>query len=230
MTKTNKEKLIHFPFYCNQYLGIMSELTAKERGFWITLLATYIASDGVFPPEKRLYKRCDVCDKNDEQIINELLPEIEEIGDVILKTQKKKSKKLSENGRLGGLAKAKQKLSKCLPNGVAKSCHTETETDTYTEIDKDTEKEKEKKNIYSDEFESFWKAYLRPSKGVKKDAYVFYRKLSDEDKINALNGIKPYSKTMSELKYMKQAERYLRDRVWEGLDAPSQEQTDVYNF
>ena len=137
-----KEKLIHFPFYCNQYLGIMSELTAKERGFWITLLATYIASDGTFPPLKRLYKRCDVCCENDEKIIQEFLPEIEELGKQILIKQKKLSKKRSEIGKLGGLAKAKQLVSKSKAKGVAKTCHTET--DTETELD--TEKKKQKKS------------------------------------------------------------------------------------
>jgi len=72
-------------------------------------------------------------------------------------------------------------------------------------------------NKYSDAFEVFWKAYLRPGKGVKSDAYACYKKLTDEEKIIALNGIVPYSKIGSELIHMQHAERYLKNKMWEGL-------------
>lgn len=141
---TNKPALIHFPFYCNQYLGIMSELTAKERGFWITLLATFVVSDGIFPANGRLYKRCDAIDESDRKIVDSLLPEIMVIGNEIISKQKLLSKKRSDAGRIGGKANAKQVLTKDKAKVEAKGKHTETETET--ELDKEKEKKPIKNN------------------------------------------------------------------------------------
>lgn len=55
-----KDPLIHFPFYCNQYLGMLQKYTYEEQGAFIRVVATYISEDGQIsctdhPARYRLY-------------------------------------------------------------------------------------------------------------------------------------------------------------------------------
>jgi hypothetical protein len=46
---TNKDPLIHFPFYINQYQGILSRYSLEEKGAFISLLCVYIVEDSQLP-------------------------------------------------------------------------------------------------------------------------------------------------------------------------------------
>ena len=74
----------------------------------------------------------------------------------------------------------------------------------------------EKKEEYSEDFESFWSDYDR--KGSKKDSYVLWKKLNQDEKVQALIYINAYKKEMKEKTFMKDAERYLKAKLWEGKE------------
>ena len=141
----NKDPLKHFPFYCNQYLGILLQYTAEQRGVFISLLALYISEDGLLPKIEILVRRLALFEANANQMLTECLPKVKQIGDDIILAQKKIREKRREAGKLGGKSKNiddKQKVSKRLAKGEAMLKHTETETDKdkdkETNTDKDT--------------------------------------------------------------------------------------------
>lgn len=83
--------------------------------------------------------------------------------------------------------------------------------------DKNKEINKEKK--FSESFSTFWSAYDRPdNKGSKENAYKQWNKLSEQERELAFKSIVPYKNSLKELQYMKHAERYLRDKAWEGIN------------
>jgi hypothetical protein len=68
---------------------------------------------------------------------------------------------------------------------------------------------------YSDKFVEFWKAY--EIKGTKKKAFPEWNKLTDEEKKSAVEAIPSYIQENPERTYRKDAERYLRDKVFESV-------------
>ena len=80
----------------------------------------------------------------------------------------------------------------------------------------DKEKEKDKsfstKNEKDELFEECWKAYKR--KGSKAKAKTFWNKLSNEDKNKVKLHIPHYVSSVSEITYIKDFERYLKDKIF----------------
>ena len=89
------------------------------------------------------------------------------------------------------------------------------------DINKTTNKEKE---INKELFEKCWIAYHR--KGSKKKAFEYWCKLNDVERKNVLPHIKPYV-TSRELKYQKDFERYLRDKIF--LDVVISKNNIIYD-
>ena len=61
-------------------------------------------------------------------------------------------------------------------------------------------------------FLSCWIAYRR--KGSKKKAYDQWSKLTEEEQLKAKEHIKAYVESVSDIKYQKDFERYLRDKCF----------------
>ena len=61
-------------------------------------------------------------------------------------------------------------------------------------------------------FLSCWIAYRR--KGSKKKAYEQWSKLTEEEQLKAQEHIKAYVESVSDIKYQKDFERYLRDKCF----------------
>lgn len=75
---------------------------------------------------------------------------------------------------------------------------------------------------YTPEFEEFWKAYCRPKdKGSKPEAFKEWQKLTESERLKAIQGIIPYKDSQSSPEYMKHSERYLKHKVWEGTVSES---------
>ena len=68
---------------------------------------------------------------------------------------------------------------------------------------------------YPDQFEAIWKLYLR--KGNKKPSYAQWQKLSESDKDDAVEALKSYFQEEPRLQFRKDFERYLSNRVFEGV-------------
>lgn len=90
------------------------------------------------------------------------------------------------------------------------------------------EEEEEKKSSSKDEkFEKFWNAYCRPQyKGIKGKAKLMWRKLSDEEKESAINMIPQYAASHAKKSHMQHAQRYLRDKSWQGITSTRRCETD----
>ena len=72
--------------------------------------------------------------------------------------------------------------------------------------------DKEKKKTYTKDFEDAWEAYKR--KGNKKDAYIQWQKLTDEEKEAAAIHI-PFYVRSREIQYLKDFQRYLSHHQFE---------------
>jgi hypothetical protein len=104
-------------------------------------------------------------------------------------------------GQKGGNAKAMLKQSYSKPLAVKESKVKES---------------KEKESTYTLQFEHAWNSYGR--KGSKKQAYIEWQKLSEEDRETALNHIPNYVEANEmEPHYMKDFERYLKQETFQGI-------------
>lgn len=92
-------------------------------------------------------------------------------------------------------------------------------------------KEKPEKNkkhtTYDDaEFNAAWDAYRR--KGSKVEAFRYWKKLTDEEKKQAMPHIKAYAASR-ELAYQKDFERYLRDKVFNQIIIDKRTSNVIYD-
>lgn len=78
--------------------------------------------------------------------------------------------------------------------------------------EKEKDKSFSKKNEKDELFEECWKAYKR--KGSKAKAKTFWNKLSNEDKNKVKLHIPHYVSSVSEITYIKDFERYLKDKIF----------------
>ncbi len=87
-----------------------------------------------------------------------------------------------------------------------------------------TEK-KERINTYSEDFEIFWSEYKRKEgNGSKTNAYKFWNKLTESEKTDAVKMLPAYKTSARETQFMQQAERYLREKTWEGINTEEDSQ------
>jgi hypothetical protein len=104
-------------------------------------------------------------------------------------------------GQKGGNAKAMLQQSYSKPLAVKESKVQES---------------KEKESTYTLQFEHAWNSYGR--KGSKKQAYIEWQRLSEEDRETALNHIPNYVEANEmEPHYMKDFERYLKQETFQGI-------------
>jgi hypothetical protein len=104
-------------------------------------------------------------------------------------------------GQKGGNAKAMLQQSYSKPIAVKESKVKES---------------KVKESTYTLQFEHAWNSYGR--KGSKKQAYIEWQRLSEEDRETALNHIPNYVEANEmEPHYMKDFERYLKQETFQGI-------------
>jgi predicted phage replisome organizer len=99
-------------------------------------------------------------------------------------------------------------------------------------VSNETEKnriEKKRKDIdYNSDslFVSFWEQY--DNKKDKLLAYKAFKKLSKEDKENAIKSIVPYKASLSDIKYLRYPATYINKRTWENeFTQPKQQSTHI---
>jgi len=128
---TVKDPLIHFPFYINQYQGLLSKFSFEEKGAFISLLCAFLSEDGILPENiNQVFRICGAFEESEKLAISTVMEDVKRVGSEILKIQREKRKKCREAARIGGL-KSKRTLSERLSE---RSSNTETDTETDTEI------------------------------------------------------------------------------------------------
>lgn len=76
-------------------------------------------------------------------------------------------------------------------------------------------KQEAKKDVDITEFEKAWTIYRR--KGSKKKSLEQWNKLKKEEQEKALKHISSYVESVSDIKYQKDFERYLRDKIFNNV-------------
>lgn len=95
------------------------------------------------------------------------------------------------------------------------------------EEEKENKKKKKSRSIYDDaEFNAAWDAYRR--KGSKVEAFRYWKKLTDEEKKQAMPHIKAYAASR-ELVYQKDFERYLRDKTFNQIIIDKRTSNVIYD-
>ena len=77
---------------------------------------------------------------------------------------------------------------------------------------------------YTDDFEIWWKSYPDRSNNSKVNAFVEWRKLSEDDQLKATKALVPYAKKLRKEKDLScvHAERFLRERRFDGFEIVEQ--------
>ena len=93
MTKTAapqlKDPLIHFPFYINQYYGILSRLSLEERGAFISLLCIFLSEDGELPTDQEeLFRVCLALTDGEKKAVLKIFERVVVLGNEINPCQK----------------------------------------------------------------------------------------------------------------------------------------------
>lgn len=112
--------------------------------------------------------------------------------------------------------------------GTSSTIHLQTYQTTFAEVadygpkysstnNSSTNKEERDKSLSKKDemFEECWKAYRR--KGSKKKSLEQWKKLSDEEKEQTKKHIVAYVESVSDIRYQKDFERYLRDKVFNNI-------------
>ena len=87
--------------------------------------------------------------------------------------------------------------------------------EAYEQANEEIAKEEKPKASKDEGFESAWLLYRR--KGSKKKSLEQWVKLSDEEKETAKGHIPAYIESVSDVKYQKDFERYLRDKCFNNV-------------
>lgn len=176
----NDEHLIHFPWYCHQYMGMLTEYSFLERGAFITLLSYSITKDGVLPEGEGLFRMCGAFTKDEQESLLKVAEKVTEISKQILAKQKDLKKKRKAAGKKGAQATNSKFTTTAsvedLPQqtsgkeGSKIPSNTETETETEQEIETDTETTKKINKKEDLDFVRFWEIYPTGRKGAKDKA------------------------------------------------------------
>lgn len=216
---TNKDPLIHFPFYINQYQGILSRYSLEEKGAFISLLCVYIVEDAQFPENQdQLFRMCLAFSESEKQAILSVKDKVIETGLEILKYQKEKREKCRESARIGGLSRAAK--AQAIANETLKRLSSNKETEKEKEKEKETETEikkkieLEKKILLESQFESFWNLYDK--KTSRPDAEKKFTQVLKKDTFeNIMAGLQKYVSSRGEdKKFWKDPSTWLNKGCW----------------
>ena len=141
---TDKDPLIHFPFYINQYQGILSRYSLEEKGAFISLLCVFLIEDSQLPENQdQLFRICLAFSDGEKKAVLAVKEKVIETGQEILKYQKEKREKCRESARIGGLARVAK--AQAIAQETLKRPSSNTEKETETEIEIEIKKETKKK-------------------------------------------------------------------------------------
>lgn len=122
MTKT-KDPLIHFPYYCNEYRGMLARYSYEEKGAFMEVVSAYIAEDGFISngSDQAKYRLFGAFTESERKALDLVFDDAIKLAKGIIEKQKKMREKRRESGKKGGRPKANQKdnqtVSKKKPNG-----------------------------------------------------------------------------------------------------------------
>lgn len=169
--------MIHWiPFYIEKYERDTKDLTLVEHGAYLKLLLhCWGTGQGVPLDEPSIFRIASAFTREEQEAVRKILDKFfvkksngffNKTAQKILKEQNEKRRKLSDNGRRGGLAKAKA-IAKDLPK----------QNSAIKEIDKDIDLDKNNHDL---------KKYKRPKNTAFSDQHLTLAKLIF-DKIQELN-------------------------------------------
>lgn len=87
--------------------------------------------------------------------------------------------------------------------------------EAYEQANEEIAKEEKSKTLKDEGFESAWLLYRR--KGSKKKSLEQWSRLTDEERETAKGHIPAYIESVSDIKYQKDFERYLRDKCFNNV-------------
>jgi uncharacterized protein YdaU (DUF1376 family) len=237
------DPLIHIPLYIDEWMSQISGYDYFKRGAFLTLLIQYVKSNGelcVNGNNTALFRSCGAITEEEQQSLVEIYKDVKKFADPRIDKQKELREIRRVNARKGGLAKAKANgiaSAKILAEQKHNKSSANSELESELELERELKEEKDtivskKKVAYPEDFEIFWSSYSRPkNKGSKPEALKEWQKLSEPDKVYALQKISAYKESQSNPEYMKHAERYLKSRAWEGVNTEEPKEDDwVYNY
>jgi hypothetical protein len=200
------KELPYFKFFPGEWLsGDITLLDMKEQGVFINLCAYYWKKDCSIrlANAKQRFSMClaslelllknDIVkvDANDYLVIEFLNEQYDLFTDM--------NEQRINAGRLGGLAKAKQALSK--RQASAKQ----------TPIYKDKELDKDKEINIS--FDIFWDLYEKKV-GEKKKLIAKWEKLTDEERQTIINYIPKYKESQPDKRFRKNPDTFFNNKSW----------------
>ena len=97
----SKDPLIHFPFYCHQYMGLLSKYTYEEQGAFLRVLCGYITEDGQICKESK-HRIFAAFTNSEKKAVNTVYEHAISLAETIIKEQKQKREINRENGKKGG--------------------------------------------------------------------------------------------------------------------------------
>ena len=183
-----------------EFAMTVMETPLEDRGEWVTSLV----------------KSLSYADPTLNEFGAKLLDEVEAYREA----ERKRKEKYNVNGKTRKDTERHGKTEK------AESDTTVSKTDSKTE-----QKESKEKDTYSPDFNHFWQSYSRKkNKGSKLDGYKEWKKLSASEKESALRMIQAYEKSQDENRFMVHGERYLKKKMWEGIEETAKPEKKVYRI
>ena len=98
----DKDPLIHFPFYCNQYMGMLSKYNYEQQGAFLRVLCGYIVEDGNICDNDSKYRLFAAFTESERTAIDFIYKNAIKLAKNIIKEQKQKRKTHRDNGKMGG--------------------------------------------------------------------------------------------------------------------------------
>jgi hypothetical protein len=105
----NKE-LLYFPFFINQYTGLLSRYSLEQRGAFISLLCVFLQDGGQLSEnEDEVYRQCLAFTDSERKAIVYVKEKVLQVGKEILETQGKRTRARSNSGKIGAEARWEKK-------------------------------------------------------------------------------------------------------------------------
>ena len=132
-----KDPLLHFPFFCDQYMGRIAKYTYEQQGAFIRALATYIAEDGHISTDNSSvrYRLFSAFTESEQRSLDSVFDEAISLAKEIMQRQKTIREIRRSAGKQGGRPvngqnhKVNHKVNH-EPNHTGKQKKTYTETYT----------------------------------------------------------------------------------------------------
>lgn len=102
-----KDPLIHFPFYCNQYMGMLSKYTYEEQGAFLRVVCGCITEDGVLANDDSKYRTLSAFSESERSAVDKVFEDAFCMATEIMESQKAKRTVNRNNGKKGGRPKKK---------------------------------------------------------------------------------------------------------------------------